>query len=65
VDDEVSLRLVPPVRAILRTSRRSPAEPTMETLVTIIGVLTVAGWVVDQTLGDLRALLRSERRRRR
>jgi hypothetical protein len=34
-----------------------------ETLATIVGVLTVAAWVADQTLGDLRAILRSERRR--
>jgi len=45
--------------------RRSPAEPAMETFATIIGVLTVVGWVADQTLGDVRAILRSERRRRR
>jgi hypothetical protein len=34
-----------------------------EALATIVGVLTVAAWVADQTVGDLRAILRSERRR--
>jgi dipeptide/tripeptide permease len=37
----------------------------MQTFAMIIGVLTVVGWVADQTLGDVRAILRSERRRRR
>lgn len=32
---------------------------------TIVGMLTVAGWVADQTLRDVRSILRSERRRRR
>lgn len=64
MDDEVPLRLVPPVRAIL-TTRRSPAETAVQTLATIIGVLTVVGWVADQTVSDVRAILRSERSRRR
>jgi hypothetical protein len=36
----------------------------METLATVIGVLTIVGWVADQTLSDVRAILRSGRRRR-
>ena len=37
----------------------------MQTFATIIGVLTMVGWVADQTLSDVRAILRFERRRRR
>jgi hypothetical protein len=37
----------------------------VQTLATIIGVLTVVGWVADQTVSDVRAILRSERSRRR
>lgn len=34
-----------------------------QAVATIVGVLTVVAWVADQTVDDVRAILRSERRR--
>ena len=61
MDDEIPLRLVPPVRANFENSAQS--RRAMQTVMTIIGVLVVIGWVADQSLSDMRAILRSERRR--
>jgi hypothetical protein len=40
-----------------------PMLHAAEVFATIAGVLTVACWVADQTVGDVRAIVRSERRR--
>ena len=39
------------------------AAPTLMFFLTVIGVIAVAGWVTDQTLDDVREILRRRGRR--